>query len=134
MDTNVANKDKIIYKELSYKVCGLCFEVHNQLGRYRNEKQYADALEHILKANQLNYKREFAIPTSFSGELERRNIVDFLIEDVVVLDTKAKTILTKEDYFQMQRYLASANKKLGILVNFRQKYLSPKRVINNKIL
>lgn len=134
MNANAANEEKIIHKELSYKVCGLCFEVHNQLGRYRNEKQYADALENILKVNQLDYKREFVIPISFNGELERRNIADFLIEDVLVLDAKAKTVLTKEDYFQMQRYLASANKKLGILVNFRQKYLSPKRVINNKIL
>lgn len=134
MNANVANKEKIIYKELSYKVCGLCFKVHNELGRYRNEKQYADALEYILKENQLSYKREFVVPVSFIGELNRRNIVDFLIEDVLILDTKTKTILTKDDYFQMQRYLSSANKKLGILVNFRQKYLSPKRVINNKIL
>lgn len=101
MNANAANEEKIIYKELSYRVCGLCFEVHSQLGRYRNEKQYADALENILKVNQLNYKREFAIPISFNGELERRNIVDFLIEDVLMLDAKAKTILTKEDYFQM---------------------------------
>ena len=127
METNATNK--IIFKELSYKVCGLCFEIHNLLGRFRNEKQYADALEKLFIENGLKYQREFTIPTSFIGEHKGRNRVDFLVEDVIVLDLKAKTLITKDDYFQMQRYLVSANKKLGIIVNFRQKYLSPKRVL-----
>ena len=67
MYANTANKERVLFKELSYRICGLCFKIHNDLGRFRNEKQYADA---------------------------------FL------------------------------NKKLGIIINFRQKYLNPKRVIN----
>ena len=39
----------IIYKELSYKLNGLCFEVHNELGKSRSEQSYADALEVKLK-------------------------------------------------------------------------------------
>ncbi len=130
MDANTTNKDKILFKELSYRICGLCFEVHNILGRLRNEKQYADALEQKLKEAQINYKREYRIPVSFGGEQKYRNIVDFLIEENILLDLKAKTFITKEDYFQMQRYLSSASRKLGIIVNFRQKHLLPKRVIN----
>lgn len=51
MYANAANKilEKVIYPELSYKICRICFEVHNELGRYRNEKQYADAFELKLK-------------------------------------------------------------------------------------
>ncbi len=134
MYSNAANKDKVVFKETSYKINGLCFKVHNQLGRFRNEKQYADALETVFKENKIKNCREFSIEVSFTGEQKRRNIVDFLVEDNILLDLKAKTLITKDDYFQMQRYLASANKKLGIIVNFRQKYLSPKRVLNNKIL
>lgn len=130
MHANDANQDRIIFKELSYETCGLCFKVHNILGRFRNEKQYADALEKALTDNDIKYKREFAIPISFGGEQPRRNLVDFLIEDKIILDLKAKLIITREDYFQMQRYLKSASKKLGIIVNFHQRYLVPKRVIN----
>ena len=130
MDTNDTNR-KIIYKELSYKICGLCYDVHNELGRFRNEKQYSDAFEQKLKENSINYKREHPLEISFPGELPRRNIVDFLIDDSIILDLKAKRIVTKEDYFQMQRYLSSAHKKLGIIVNFKHKYLTPKRIINN---
>lgn len=121
---------KILYPDLSYKICGLCFKIHNELGRFRSEKSYADALEDLLKKNNINYLRESPLNPAFEKEKERRNIPDFLIEDKVILDLKAKRIVTKEDYFQMRRYLISGNKKLGLIVNFRQNYLSPKRVLN----
>jgi len=133
MHPNATNKKRVFFKELSYKICGLCFKVHNKLGRFRNEQQYTDALERLLKENDIKYEREFVLPVSFEGEKARRNQVDFLIENSVLLDLKAKTIITKDDYFQMQRYLASTNKLLGIIVNFRQKFLVPKRVINNNL-
>jgi len=132
MNANAANKE-LVFKDLSYKVCGLCFDVHNNLGRYRNERQYGDALEAMFRENKLAYQREFALPISFEGEKSRRNIVDFLIDDKIVLDLKAKTIITKDDYFQMKRYLDSVNKKLGIIVNFRQKALVPQRVLNKNV-
>ena len=125
--------DKIIYPDLSYQICGLCFDAHNNLGRYRNEKQYGDFLENLLKEQKLDYKRESPLPPSFKGELNRRNIPDFIIEDKIILDLKAKPFINKEDYYQMKRYLASFNKKLGLVVNFRDKYLRPKRIINSAI-
>ena len=130
MYANATNKDKVLFKELSYGICGLCFKIHNELGRFRNEKQYADALEGLLKEGNWEYKREFTLPISFVGESNRRNILDFIVSNEIILDLKAKTFIEKEDYFQMKRYLTSANKKLGIIINFRQRYLSPKRVIN----
>lgn len=120
----------ILHPELSYKICGLCFTIHNNLGRFKNENQYADALEILLKENNISYVREKSLPISFQGERQRRNIPDFIIEDKIIVDLKAKRITTKEDYFQVKRYLDSYKKELGIIVNFRQKYIYPKRVLN----
>lgn len=129
MTTNPQMGNKVVFPQLSYAVCGCCFRVHNSLGRFRNEKQYADALEQEFKKEGINYIREFALPKSFSGEMPKRNIVDFLVEDIIMLELKAKRLITKEDYFQTRRYLASGNKKLGIIINFRQKFISPRRVL-----
>lgn len=129
MYPNATNQDKVLYRGLSYEVCGLCFKTHNTLGRFRNEKQYGDALETLLKQAGISYKRELVLPSSFPGEKNIRNRIDFLIDDKIILDIKAKPIITKDDYYQMQRYLVSYNKQLGIIVNFRQKYLSPKRIL-----
>lgn len=59
---------KLVYPDLSYKICGFSFYIHNKLGRYRNEKQYADALEVILKENNVDYEREKPLLSSFPGE------------------------------------------------------------------
>lgn len=127
-------KNNILYPELSYLVCGLCFKVHNELGRYRNEKQYGDYLEKLFSDEKMKYKREFSLPASFSGEQERRNIVDFIIENKIILEIKAKRIISKEDYYQTKRYLTSCGLELGLLVNFREYYLKPKRILNSKNL
>ena len=124
------DKEKVIYPEFSYLLYGLCFKAHNQLGRFCNEKQYGDALEKLFKLNTIPYAREKGLEKSFEGEHPRRNIVDFLIDDLIIFELKAKRMLTREDYYQMKRYLVACKKKLGILVNFRQQSLSPKRVLN----
>lgn len=127
------DKREVIYPQLSYAICGLCFKVHNELGRFKTERSYADGLEQLLKENNIIYVRESALPIAFKGEAERRNIPDFLIDDKIIVDLKAKRIITRSDYYQMRRYLDTADKKLGLIINFQQKYLSPKRVLNSKL-
>jgi GxxExxY protein len=82
---------------------------------------------------KIKYLREFNIPPSFNGEKKNRNRPDFIIENKIIIEFKTKTIITKEDYFQMQRYLTTSKKKLGLITNFRQKYIKPKRIINPEI-
>lgn len=113
---------KLIYPKLSYLVVGICFSVHNELGSYSREKQYADLIRKKLKTSNIKYRRELQI--SDSG-----NIIDLLIEDKIVLEIKAKRTLVKEDYYQLQRYLQESKKKLGLLINFRNKYLKPIRIV-----
>ena len=125
--------DKVIYKELSYLITGLLYKTHNDLGRYKNEKQYGDYFEFLLNKNNIKYQREAKLETSFPGEKNRRNVCDFIIEEKIVVEFKANKFLMREDYFQVKRYLSSSRLKLGILVNFRQKYITPKRILNNEI-
>ena len=123
MNTNKKQiNSKVIHPELSYTITGILFDVHNELGQYAREKQYGDLIEKKLKEIEMSYKRE--IPISDSG-----NILDFIINNKIVLELKAARILTKENYRQIQNYLQQTNIKLGLLVNFRNKYLKPARVI-----
>ncbi|MBT4315079.1 MAG: GxxExxY protein [Candidatus Magasanikbacteria bacterium] len=134
-DTNVrcdlsnSNKSmsKILHKDLSYFITGLCFKTQNALGRFCREIQYANKFEELLKESKINYKREYQLAVGPDG-----NRVDFLIEDKIIIDFKAKKFITKEDYNQMQRYLQSANLELGMIINFRNTYLKPKRILNSK--
>jgi GxxExxY protein len=116
------DNSKLIYPELSYVITGILFSVHNQLGQYAREKQYCDLIESKLKEIRLPYKREYRIGDS-------NNVVDFIIDNKIILEIKAKRIITKEDYFQTQRYLQESNIKLALLVNFRSKYIKPARIV-----
>jgi len=123
MHTNNTNKEeKLIYPELSYTITGVCFEIHNKLGRYSREKQYRDAIAEKLGEINIPYKKEFNVK-------DTGNIIDFIIDDKIILEIKAKRFITKEDYYQIQRYLQILKIKLGLLINFHNRYLKPIRVI-----
>lgn len=122
MASNIPTTEQLLYPELSYKITGILFSTHNDLGRYAREKQYGDLLESKFKENSIFYEREYHIGDS-------GDIVDFLIDGKILLELKAKRILTKEDYYQTQRYLQETGVSLGLLVNFRNEYLVPRRVI-----
>jgi len=121
---------EVLHKELSYKLTAILFEVQNRLGTVCNEKQYADMLNLILTAKGIKFEREKEIPFIFPEGTVRGNRVDFWIEDVIPLDVKAKKYITREDYFQMKRYLNATKRKLGLVVNFKKFPLEIKRVLN----
>lgn len=121
---------EIVQKELSYKIVGLLFRTHKDLGLYRNEKQYCDHFEKLLREESIAYTREYKF---FENKNKTaRCICDFIIENKMILEFKAKNYITKEDYYQMKRYLTTLNFQLGIIANFRQKRLAPKRVLNSE--
>lgn len=124
---------RVIYPQLSYKINGILFKTHNELGRFRTEKDYADKLEKEFDKNKLRYQRELVLPISFEGEKSGRHRVDFLIENKIILEIKTKRLLTREDYYQIRRYLSVLKKKLGLLVNFHTKLLKVKRIINSEV-
>lgn len=90
---------QIIYPELSYKLVGVLYAVHNELGRFRSEKQYGDAIEKYLKEFGVVYERDKILPKEYFEEKEGRNKSDFIVDNKIVLEIKAKRFITREDYF-----------------------------------
>lgn len=126
-------KQDLIYKDLSYEITGVLFETHNELGRFCNEKQCGDLIEKKLIERKIKYEREKILPISFDGEKDNRNRVDFIIENKIVLELKCKRFIEKSDFYQVKRYLTAIDFKLGLIVNFRDKYLKPKRILNSQV-
>jgi len=132
MDPNILiiRKTKLVFPELSYKISGLLFKVHNELGRFCKEKSYSDAIEQLLLTSGLPFEREKKLEIKMMDNFITKNWADFVIDGKIVLEIKAKRFVTREDYIQTARYLDFLNLPLGMLVNFNQKFLKPKRVLN----
>ena len=113
---------QLLFPELSYLVSGVLFAVHNELGQYGREKQYGDLVAKKLTEAKTPFKREVAIADS-------GNILDFIIDNKIILELKSVRILTKDNYRQIQNYLQQTGLRLGLLVNFRGKYLRPVRIV-----
>ncbi|MBI4993175.1 MAG: GxxExxY protein [Candidatus Magasanikbacteria bacterium] len=113
---------ELIYPELSYKITGILFTAHNEVGPYAREKQACDVIERLLQESKIKHRRECRVGDS-------GNITDFIIDNKIVLEAKSKRVLTRNDYEQIQRYLQETQLKLGILVNFRNQYLKPIRIV-----
>lgn len=122
MATNNKVSEKVMHPELSYRVTGILFDIHNELGPYAREKQYGDLIEEKFKEFKLPYEREVGIGGS-------GNILDFIVDGKIILELKAVRILTREHYRQIQNYLQQIRLDLGLLVNFRNKYVKPARII-----
>jgi GxxExxY protein len=50
--------EDIIYKEECYKIVGILFEVHKNLGKRFSEIVYKDAIEYEFQLNNIPYERE----------------------------------------------------------------------------
>ena len=69
---------------------------------------------------------------SYNRELrtaEPGNVIDIVVEDKIALELKAKRTLLPEDFRQIQNYLQASGIKLGLLINFRGRYLKPVRIL-----
>jgi GxxExxY protein len=56
--------------------------------------------------------------------------IDFMIEDVIILELKSVSEINNIHMAQLLSYLKSSNKKLGLILNFAKATLDIKRVVN----
>ncbi len=122
---------KVIFPELSYKIVGLLFEIHTELGNRYQEKYYQRALEVKLKKNEIPYVKEIPVGLEIDGEKIGKYFLDFLIDDKIIVEFKVKPAFSRNDFQQVLAYLKATDLKLGILVNFYGNSLEYKRILNS---
>lgn len=121
---------KIVYKELSYKVVGILFEVLNDLGYGYQEKYYQKAIEVAFDKAGIQFKPQVPYKISYKGEIIGKYFVDFIIEDKIVLEIKKGSHFAKRNFEQVEAYLKVTGFKLAILANFSSTEIKYKRILN----
>ena len=129
----IIKRTKLVFPELSYKISGLLFITHNNLGRFCKEKIYGDALEKLLLEKRISFEREKKIDIKAGGLPITKNYTDFVVDNKMVIELKSKRFVERNDYVQTLRYLQLLNLPLALVVNFGQKFLKPKRILNSAL-
>lgn len=125
---------RIVEKDLSYKIVGLLFDVHNKLGNRFQEKYYQRAIEEAFNQNKIKFQKELVVDLEYNGKKIGKYFLDFLVENKIVLEVKAVPQLKAIDFRQVMAYLKVKKLELGILVNFRPESLVYKRILNSDVM
>jgi GxxExxY protein len=120
-----------LYREdETFKIIGLCMEVHRNLGPGLLEIIYKDALEIELKENNIPFEREKEFTIKYKNNiLPHKFYADFIVNEEIVLEIKAIKEFSNEHVAQSLNYMKLANSEIGLLVNFQKKSLEYKRLV-----
>ena len=121
--------------DMSYKIRGAIYTVHNELGPGLLESVYESALVYELRYIGFNLLVQPSIPVSYKDViLELGFRADIIVENCIIIEIKSVETLHDVHKKQLLTYLKLTDKKLGILVNFNVTTLVDKesliRIIN----
>ena len=117
-------------EEETFKIIGICMEVHRNLGPGLLEVVYKDALEIEFKANNIPFEREKEFSIEYKGILlPHKFYADFIVNEDIVLEVKAVKEFSGEHTAQVLNYMKLSESEIGLLVNFQNKSLQHKRLV-----
>jgi GxxExxY protein len=123
--------NKLIHSDKTYRVIGLCMEVHRHLGPGLLEIVYKDALEYEFRQHQIPYDREKKFEVAYKDTvLPRYFYADFLVFDSIILEAKAtKKHIAEEHIAWTLNYMKLSNSRVGLIVNFGGLKMEFKRLV-----
>jgi GxxExxY protein len=122
-------EEKILYKEISYKIIGLAMDVRNELGYGFLEKVYENALMILLKESGIKAEQQVPVKVYFHNQIVGEYIADILIENRIILELKSQDKVSDVRKSQTLNYLKATGLKLALLINFGKRKLEYERLV-----
>jgi GxxExxY protein len=122
--------DKLLHKELSYKVIGLAMKVHRELGGGFLERVYENALAVLLRKESLNFDQQYPLKVYFENEIVGEYVADIILDRKIIIELKVAESITSIHKAQAINYLKATKLQLAIILNFGKQSLQHERVVN----
>ncbi len=121
--------EKIIYKDLSYKIIGLAMEAHKELGCGFLEKVYENALMMLLDREKILARQQAPADVYFKGKVIGQYFADILVDNKLILELKTVDVIANIHTAQVLNYLRATGFKLGLILNFGKPRFEYKRLV-----
>ena len=119
-----------LYPKEVYAIQGAMFAVHDELGCGFMERVYRDALVYEFRERGIPYECEKELQVTYKGKpLGAPYRADFVCYGKIIVELKAVKELEDVHRAQILNYLKATGMRLGILVNFGEKFIHPERFI-----
>jgi len=106
-------------------------EIHRKYGPYHNERIYHSLLAEHFDLSEISYKSNPQVPV-FSRETGKKigiYVPDFLVEEAIILEIKARPFNAKRFEIQLSEYIKTTPYEVAYLINFGTSSLYHKRII-----
>ncbi len=114
-------KQEYAHGDLTERIIGAAYEVHNVLGRGFLEKVYENALALELREQGMAAQTQAPIEVRYRGEVVGQYVADMVVEGKVIVEIKAATALDGAHEAQLISYLKATGISIGLLINFGAK-------------
>jgi GxxExxY protein len=118
LESTLGVSKRVLYPELSHAIVGAAIEVHWHLGPGKLESTYQAALDEELSLRGITHRAQVSIALRYKGRDVGSFVLDFIVEDKVVLELKAVERQHAVHKAQVLSYLHATTLRLGLLINF----------------
>ena len=122
-------EDRILHKDLSFKIVGLAMQAHRELGPGFLEKVYENALMILFEENGISAQAQLPIRVHFHGRIVGDYIADILVENSIIVELKAQERILQLHKAQTLNYLRTTSFRLALLLNFGKASLEHERIV-----
>ena len=115
------NRPKLLYEDITRSIIAAFFAVYDKLGFGFLEKVYCAALEIELRRRGHKVARQVPVIIYYDGAQIARQEMDFVVDDLIILEVKARFVLGSTDRPQLLNYLRATTFDVGLLLHFGPK-------------
>ena len=117
----------MLEEQITERIIGCAYKVHNVLGPGFLEKVYENALKIELERAGLEVEQQEPITVYYEGQIVGEYYADLWVENRVIVELKAIQALGKESEIQLVNYLVATGIDVGLLINFGSASVQIKR-------
>ena len=120
------------HNEITEKIIGAAYKVHNTLGSGFLEKVYQNSLVIEIRALGFGVEVEKPMKVYYHGEVVGNYVADIIVEGKVILEIKAVKELSGIHEAQILNYLKATGIEVGLLINFGKSVNIKRRIMDNE--
>lgn len=121
----------LLHELLTEEIIRCFYQVYNSLGYGFMEKVYERALLIELKKSGLHATAQEKISVTYDGIIVGTYYADILVDNKIILELKAATVIMPEHEAQLLNYLKATQIEVGLLLNFGLQPAFKRKIYSN---